>query len=82
MKLIFGIYLDINRGGDFRKFIKSGHALKSLFKPKKDFEQSNCIISQIKISWKRTEVSIEVKRWFQSLHVCALKIYFKTMSQQ
>ena len=50
MKLIFGVYLDINRGGDFRKFIKSGHALKSLFKPKKDFEQSNCIISQIKIS--------------------------------
>ena len=65
MKLIFGIYLDINRGRDFCEFIKSEHALKSLFKPKKDFDQSNCIISQIKISWKRIEVSIEVKNWFQ-----------------
>ena len=66
MKLIFGIYLDINRGRDFRKFIKSEHALKSLFKPKNDLHQSNCIISQNKISWKRIEVSIEVKNWLQS----------------
>ena len=50
MKLIFGIYLDINSGRDFCEFIKSEHALKSLFKPKKGFDQSNFIISQIKIS--------------------------------
>ena len=69
MKLIFGIYLDINRGRDFRKFIKSGRALKSLFRPKKDFDQSNYINSQIKISWKQIEVSIEVKNWFQSFFI-------------
>ena len=69
MKLIFGIHLDINRGKDFRKFIKSGHTLKSLFKPKKDFDQSNCIISQFKIAWKRIEVSVEVKNWFQSFFI-------------
>ena len=61
MKLIFDIYLGINRGKDFCQFIKSGHALKSLFKPKKDIDQLNCIISQTKISLKRIEVSIEVK---------------------
>ena len=79
MKLIFSIYLDINRGNNFRKFIKNAGGLKCLFMPKNDFDQSNWIfflneiilktnriLNFILSMWYPQKIFIEVKSWFRN----------------